>query len=617
MVHKSSLLGSVSRSDLLAAGLVAAFVGLLGLWPHLKFVHEIGEFRYFHGAYDEDTYVLSWWLGTLRSTRALSGLALSAVYRLCGSSLDATLVGSDFLFPFLATCAAYFAVSQIVAGKSAKILAVLLLVFADDLFSLGNLVVWSSGTFSLAHFSAIVGRIHPDLVPSSETSFLAIFRTPEPQASFVLMFLTLGLLARSTVVSGTRERAILVATIVAIALLPIGYTFVTLPVAAVAGGLMLVLGYFRRTSAIPILLGLIGAALVAFGALYFDRNGGQTTAGMAADLTYPTRAPIITPAVLGSLIFGGLLAGWMLRHRRFEPLAFLALGCLVLPLLLSNQQILTGTMFSARDWERTVHYPILLFGIIAALSVVAPFRALPQRWFATGFSIGSAIIVFIVVRAERESYRDWRGYNMESVAIARALQAVDPVLAGKARLVFDNAGIAVVMQVRTKGQVNPVMSFYSVAMNFIPSMTPDATRAVPSHYEHNVFEHWFRTGVSPEAAERLLRSEIQQRAGLYLNYLFSFRDAWYPASDNRAVRQPELERSVGPVIDRYRDFLASTARCDVFDLPALLASVRPPGDITQERGLDNRTLAQGSAGGVVAHIYRQTSRDPACGGQTF
>ena len=51
---------------------MATFVAILGLWLHPKFASEIGEFRYFHGAFDEDTYILSWLRGTLRATRALS-----------------------------------------------------------------------------------------------------------------------------------------------------------------------------------------------------------------------------------------------------------------------------------------------------------------------------------------------------------------------------------------------------------------------------------------------------------------------------------------------------------------------------------------------------------------
>ena len=602
-----------SRADLLAAGLVATFVGILGLWPHLQFASEIGEFRYFHGAYDEDTYVLSWLLGTLRSTRALSGFALSIIYRLCGSSLDATLAASDFVFPFLASCAAYFAVSQVVPSRSARVLAALMLVFANDLFSLGNLILWTSGQFNILRFSQIVGLAHPNLVPSYETSFLAVLRTPEPQVSFVLMFLTLGLLARFAVVIGIRERAALAAAVIAISLLPIGYTFVTLPVAAIAGGFLLVQGYFRQISAIPIAVGLLGAALVSLSAVYWDHNGGQTTTGMLTGLTYPTRLPIITPAVIGSLVFSISFACWMIWRGCREPLAFLALGCLVMPLVLSNQQIVTGVMFSARDWERTVSYPVLLFGVVTALSVMAPSYATRLSFPAPVLWVCSALIAVVVVRAEKTSFSIWRAFNMEAIATVRALQAVDAATASQASLVLDNAGIAPMLQVRTNNRYNVVLTFYRVAMDFIPNMAPEARSADPSRYENELFEHWFRTEVSPEMAEQLLRAEIQQRAGSNLSYLFSFRDAWYPASDNRKVRQAELEQSVGPIIERYRAYLSSPARCKVFERPALLVRTRPPRETLPGPRVDNQYVAEGSAGGVIAYVYRQSSREPDCG----
>jgi hypothetical protein len=612
--NKSPVFCDLSRSDVLAAISVATFVAVLGLWPHLKFASEIGEFRYFHGAYDEDTYVLSWLLGTLRATRALSGFALSAVYGLSARSLDMTLVVSDFILPFLAACAAYFAASRLVSSRSGRVLTTLLLLFANDLFSLGNLVLWTSGRLNIQAFAQLAGSLHPDLVPSYETSFLAIFRTPEPQLSFALMFLNLGLLARSSSPEGSRELTSFIATIAGISLLPIGYTFVTFPVAAIAAAFMLVLACLRRASAIAIAIGLMGAALVSLAAFLFDNNGGQTTAGLAADLTYRTRLPIVTPAVIVSLVFGVPFGVWTLLRARQQPLCFLAFGCLIAPLVLSNQQILTGSMFSARDWERTVSYPLLVFGIIAALSVVTPLYARRPRQLALVLWVASAVIVVVVWQAQKTAYAAWRPYNMQSIAIVHALEAIDADTVKRATIVFEDASIATMMQVRTADQLNAVLTFYRVAMNFIPNMVPEAKSVGPSRYEAGVFQHWYRTGVSPEQAEQLLRSEIKQRAGMHLNYLFSFRDAWYPASDNRAVRQAELERSVEPIIGRYKDYLSSGARCIAFERPALLVSALPPTEIKSPPSIRNEQLAKGAAGGVEAYVYRQGSREAACAG---
>ena len=613
--NKSQAFCSLSRFDVLAAISVAAFVALLGLWPHLKFSSEIGELRYFHGAYDEDTYVLSWLLGTLRTTRALSGFALSAIHGLSARSLDMTLVVSDFVFPSLAAFAAYFAASQLVSSRSGRVSAALLLLFANDLFSLGNVVLWSSGRANIQVFTQLAGSLYPDLVPSYETSFLAIFRTPEPQVSFALMFLNLGLLARATSTEGIGGVASVVATIGGISLLPIGYTFVTFPVAAIAAALMLVLVYLRRPSAVAIAIGLMGATLTLLAALLLDNNGGQTTAGLATGLTYRTRLPIVTPAVIVSVVFGVPFGAWTLLRARHQPLCFLAFACLIAPLVLSNQQILTGSMFSARDWERSASYPLLVFGMIAALSVVAPFHGKWSGRLALVLWITSAIVVVVVWQAQRTAYAVWRPYNMQSIAIVRALQAVDADMLKRATLVFEDAGIATLMQARTAGGLSAVLTFYRVATNFIPNMVPEAGSADPSRYEADVFQHWFRGGVSPGQAKQLLRSEIKQRAGLHLNYLFSFRDAWYPASDNRAVRQADLERSVEPIIGRYQDYLASGARCAAFERPALLVSALPPGEIKSPPTIRNEPLAKGVAGGVEAYVYRQSSREVACAGR--
>jgi hypothetical protein len=605
VLNKSESLPVFSRSDLLTAGLTAAFVGILGLWPHLNFAREIGEWQYFHGAYDEDTYILSWLLGTLRSTRALSGFGLSVVYALCSSSLDATLIVSDFIFPFLATCAAYFAAGQLISSRPGRILTALLLVFADDLFSMGNLAVWTSSRFNISGFTQAIGMIGPNLVPAYETSFLAIFKTPEPQVSFSLMFLNLGLLARFATIDKDRRPAAFAVAIVALSLLPIGYTFVTLPTAAIAGASLVVFSFFRKRAAATTAIGLLAAVLVSLGTYYWNNKGGQTTTGLAADLSYHTRAPIVTPAIIGSLLFGVSFGSWVILGRQWQPLAFLALACLLTPALLSNQQIVTGVMFSARDWERTVSYPVLVFGIVAALSVIVPLQAKRPRLLSFLCWACSALIVLVVLRAQHSSFRFWESYNLESIAIIRALKAVDPGALDRASLVFEDAGIAPLVQVRAKKRLNVALTFYQAAMNFVPNMAPEAKRASPSPYEDSVFEHWLRIGISPEKAEQLLYSEVRQRAGLYLNHLFSFRDAWYPASDNRAVRQQEVERSIEPIIGSYRNYLMSQIHRD-FDRPALLASAQSPAELRSPPWIHNEYIGMGSAEDVVAYLYRQS-----------
>jgi hypothetical protein len=601
-------IGSPLKVNILTACVIAALVGVIGLWPHLRFASEIGELQYFQGAYDEDSYTLSWLLGTLRSTRALSGFVLSVLYPACFSSLDATLIVSDFVFPFLATCAAYFAASQIVAGLPQRAFSTLLLVFANDLLSLGSLAVWPNGRFNIFAFSQAVGAIAPNLVPPYETSFLAIFRTPEPQVSFTLMFLMLGLLARLMRDSDDARRGASLLLIVTLSLLPLGYTFITAPLVAIAIGSLVVFALFRmKRGAIMTVTGLLGAACISFAARFWLQSGGQSTESLVNGLAFHSRAPVVTPATVASLILGSGLALWLLQQKRRTPLAFLALGCLLMPLLISNQQLVSGVMISARDWERNVSYPLLVFGAATAFSLIFPTAILTSKRSAAVACFLAAFCALIVGRAQFVAFRMWEPRNIESIAIVRALRATSPDLLANSSLTFENAGISQFIQVRMRSSVNVPLTFYKVAMNFVPNMARDAKMADPSAYEDLAFAYWLRTGVDPRRAEELLRSEIFQRAGTFTNYLFSFRDGWYPASDNRAVRQTELEQSVAPIIARYRSYLSPEGGRDVLDQPGLLISAKPPAELPVNPWVRNQFVASGKERDVTAYVYRQSA----------
>jgi hypothetical protein len=350
--------------------------------------------------------------------------------------------------------------------------------------------------------------------------------------------------------------------------------------------------------------GLAGAVCMAF--VVYLRQPPEAQSGLAALLSYHSRRPIVTPAVIGSLVLGSSFGLWILHSKCREPLAFLALGCLLLPLLLSNQQIVTDVMISARDWERDVSYSLLVFGFLTAASLIFPSRVRSQA-FARVAWIAAIGCTLIVVRSQFNAFRMWEKTNLQSIAIVRALGSVEAPLLTEARLTFSNAGISQLIQVRMDDRVNVPLTFYKVATRLVPNMAPDARLADPSSYENLVFEHWLRTGASPERAEDVLRAEIRQRAGTFVNYLFSLRDASYPASDNRAFRQVELERSVGPIIARYGDYLRLENRRDVLDRPGLLISMESPAELSPNPWIRNQFVASGEARGVTAYVYRQSA----------
>lgn len=584
--------------DIYVAAALAIAVGLLGLWPHIAFIGDVGEFRYLHYAYDEDTYTLGWLTDSLRSTRLLSGFALSAVNLIAAGSLNATMMLSDFLFPAIAVLAAYYAASQIIISKSFRAFLALALVFAGDLFSLGSLAVWNSSALNVFRFSQIINLVGHNLVPPYETSFLSIYRTPEPQVSLSLMFIMLGLLAKFA--KGEHSVGTLALAAVTIAALPFGYTFVTFPVGLIAGALFIVfLACRMKRPAVAVAIGFC-AALACFAfAAYRQHDSSQSTTTVATMLSYHTRLPIVTPAVLMSIVSSVAFAVWLLATRRWTPLALLTLGCLATPFVLSNQQVLTNTMMSARDWERNSSYQILVFGLALAACIVARSR----HWHASrSWSAASAWLAILVLcvagRGQILTYRMWLPQNETSIAMVKALGTVDRKELTASKLVLDDVGLAPLLQLRAGMNLNIPLSFYWAGIDLIPNMAATDETAPPSTLEPVVFDHWMRVGIDPARAEEILRSEIRQRAGTYVSFLFSFRDSWYPASDNRAVRPVELERSIGPLIERYRSYLSQHPSRDD---PHLRISTKSPPQVSAA----NVYIGFGKAGGAISFIYRQ------------
>lgn len=596
-----------TRSDVLLAIAIASAIGVLGLSTHAAFFSDVAEFRYFHSAYDEDVYTLAWLKDALRSTRLLGGLCLSVVNKISAGSLDATLVISDFLFPAIAACAAYFAASQITSNRSARALVTLLLVFAGDLFSLGSVVVWSSPALNISRFSQVIGLLGTNLVPPYETSFLSIYRTPEPQVSLSLMFVLLGLLAKLATDSKGVKAGPRLAVVAALSLLPIGYTFVTFPVALIAGGCcLLFLGYRLTSQAATVAIGLCGSVVVLAVASHWEGSNSQSTTAVSAALSYSSRLPIITPAVLVSFASSVAFGAWMIRSRRWTPRALMAQICLVTPLVLCNQQLLTGMMISARDWERNSSYQILVFGSALAIAVIAQGSAWkPRRTTTVAAWISSAAILLIAARGQLITYRLWLPHNETSVAMVRAVEAAGVKGVPSPKLTIDNVVMAPLLQLRSGMTLDIPLSFFDVGIKFVPNMAPDARIAPPSPFEPVVFEQWRRTGIDPVRAEALLRTEISARAGTYLPFLFGFRDFWYPASDNRALRQADVERSVEPLIGRYRGYLSSSSHADG---APLLISTRAPADPLVSEYVDNEYASSGSAGATTAFVYRQHDR---------
>jgi hypothetical protein len=519
-----------------------AFV-LLGLWQHLYFSYTVREFAFFKNAYDEDTYVLfPFGAAGFRPDRALSGTIVSGLLSLSHGSYGFVLTAMDALLPPLIFLAAYYAGAAIFTKSSARCLFALVLVFSTDLFSLGSAASYPGLFPTLEQFKALVGA---EFVPPFETSYLGLYRSPEPQVSYVVGYLFTGLLLRILFRSGQdlswREIA---AVVLLQALLMTCYALISYPLLIIEGlaaGILL-LNAHRRAAAVVAILFLASIIL----ALIFAR----TTLGSSTSVVFNSHLPIITVGALLALALTVVLLLLLLRGRRADPRLMISLAFATVPLALTNQQILTGLMASTREWERYVDLP---FVVISAGVLISTFPSW-KRFTTPMFALAMIAVAGFVYASSVHTYRLWLPDNLKSLAIARAVTAAGASLDGS-QLVLDQPEYAPLVETRLGRPLHALLDFTDTFKH------PPAPTSEPGHgaLAEALFEYWRQTGVSPEMARKILEQEARERAGYYSGFLFNQCEYWYPCTDGRGVKTGKILASLPGVIDAYAAFLAIPA----------------------------------------------------------
>jgi hypothetical protein len=581
--------------DAAAAAILVLFVAGLGFALHLTFSREIGEVAFFKGAYDEDTYFLFMLRGVFDTYRTLSHETLRVLHTLTGQSTDLTLILADLVFPACSAAAAYFLASHVVRSWPARSLLSLGLIFGPDFLTLANASIWSSGRLSLASFRRWFGLWGSTMVPYPDVSFLTIFRTPEPQVSYAVVFTLLALLVRMSRAEGPGpSRRLLVTAAGLTASLPFVYIVVSLPALAIGAWLAAVLWFTGSRRVSGWLAAIVGGTALIFAVTFWmsrSRSG-----------VFTSRWPIVTPAILVVLITVVPLTVLVARRYRGVRSAWLGLGFLVVPVVLGNQQLVTGIMVSARDWERNINYQFLLLGLVLSLHpIVANRDARATRALRSVAVLATLWIAFEVVRAQTVTYRLWLPQNLAGVAMKRAVAAAGSALPATTRLLLEPPQLAPQLRVRTGDRFACVLDFTGLFLRPVPPL--DARGGIPaSPYADDLFEHWWRTGTTPAEAESVLRAEASERSGYFLGFLFNVQDYWYPGTDNRKVRQTDILGTIPQIIARYR----ACERCDGLAAQDVgFLTSQAPAAVRSPAGLTNRLLSTGRAGDVRFYLYHQ------------
>lgn len=566
------MLGAGRWRSIAAPAALCALIAGLGALPYVMFVRDWGSLGVFTSAFDESSYQIF----DITSPYRYFSAAVVGLFELLTPSAGSFLLLSDLVVPVAVALAAWAVAARSVKGTGLRLLGALLLLFGQELFSLANTIVWPVvGISNLRDLSPLATK----LIPDAMTTYFSLFRTPEPQVSWMVLLAFLALIAGPDPLSAFEGKRRWL-TFPLFALLTTVYPFISAPILALTGVLLIWALVRARDRVIGVAIAL-ALTLICF-LLLIPVAGSGSTEG-ATSLVFASRLPTITPALVGGLLVAaGLVAVYRADVLRRSEL-LVALAAALTPLVLVNQQVLTGAMVSTRDWERNANYVLLAFSLLCVAGLLERHvserlaRGAPNPFRLLGW-VGAAGLTIALIGWQVKVYDVWMPSNVEANQTAALLedlpsaQAADPV-------VVESAGIVPQVRVITGDSFDFVLDYTRLFDDPLPTFAddePDSPLLEAS--KRRLFEYYFRLGSTPEEVDAALRDELTSPilAGFYSEFAFAMEDISPPLSDARDVHRDEALRELPNVIDEYRQF-ARRHEADGLP-PAVLVTIDPPAD---------------------------------------
>ena len=424
------------------------------------------------------------------------------------------------------------------------------------------------------------------------TTYLHVYRTPEPQLSFAVFLVHLAAVVRivAAVAPGRGHWLFLGVTSTALwssyPFFALGGTMMTMAAAlALATG-----GQWRRAASVAI----VGVALVSL----LAGRLAVSHAGEADATLYASSLPLFAPSMMYGAIFA--LGTVIVARRRVpsDPLLMLGLLALLAPVATLNQQVLTGVMVQALNWERYINFPLVVLGaaivwerfslgsrILAggreAAEKIAPFvhrvldrsprlrtaldviRTSPvsgarRYWQAAAVSTVLVIAALFIYSAQLTNYRQFVGFNLQTLAYANLADRVRDMLDGDPDTDLLLGAMASDAAVRARS-ADPQAAFYGYTdiLGLVHTGLENAADEAPAVWG---YMYAWRLGLDDEAYQAALLAEIE--AGIcwpHLMYHFDFKDCAPYVSDFRLYDPDLLKRQVPAVVEHYREFVEQSS----------------------------------------------------------
>ncbi len=543
----------------------------MGLLPYVAFARRQRSPEAFKSAFDEDTYLLG---DTSAPYRFLSDGFVGAI-DFATPDTAWLMIATDILIPCLVVSTAWLLVTRIANGTAFRVLSVLLLLFGQELFSLANSIVWPGG--AIVTLRELAPPTTSTLVPDATTSYMNLFRTPEPAVGWALLFGFLALISRPDPLAVFEKRLRYLMYLIFV-VLGFAYPFSSVPILLMTSVLFVWAFLHVRSRSRPIGLALVVGAASFLLAMLISSTGERVS---GASVAFASRLPVLTPA----LFMGTLVCASFLFFYRAEVLRRLDLlipfTAALLPVAISNQQLISGSMVSTRDWERYANYQLVMFSLICLLASLRSDRLshlLKSRRMSLSLRVGAWIMVLALgtqlVRWQREVYDVWLPTNAEAHRVARLLDGLSGQTA-RYPVALENTALVPLVRLLTDDRHSFVIDYTRLFKEPVPSFADGTPSDQAGPRRDELFELAYRLDWSPARLEDQIQRELVGDAGgFYGHFVYALEDVWAPVTDNRHLRVDEALNRLPHVRDAYSAYLQRRAN-EGPGPPVLIVSRQP------------------------------------------
>ena len=539
-----------------------------------------GRLTWMQTAYDEPYYIQNAIADDLAFDSRVLGRLPAKLLRGAGiDGFDRIAIAYDLVLPVLALLAALFVARRLSKSRIESLAWALALLLAWDVLSLNSSVLFAPTLAS--RLEAAIGA--PWLFAADPFPYFNLFRTPEPQTSWIVFLFYLGLLCRYADTANLRsyQAACLLTPCLSILYVSVAIT-AWLVFLLFSLSLLLVL----RVREILVWFATTLAVTVAALVLLFSGDSAREATSMAI---FRSHLPILRPSVL----LGLGLCGYVIHSVRtgrapLDGRRLLAGACALVPVATLNQQILTGRIVIAQQWELFANYIVLVMA--AGLVLGAPSRRDAPQWPGRRAAAVAcwALLLSLLVAGQRTTWNNFLPTNLLSIAEARAYEDAVRRSGPSAKVVLPESWDDALFTLRVANGANALGGFWWIRKIRPTSLGPEDSWS--DHYARNGaridigYEVLARREITPAALDATLRRELQ--AGVCwpnLTYFFSEEDCWSRFSNFIIEPTRRLEPMIPEIVEGYRRYLEVAWQAP--DASRVLVITREPLDPGSPLGL--------------------------------